>query len=46
MIKIRTTQWQKPVGYVSPVRNHNSGRLLAMKTRKNYVISDNCSRNK
>lgn len=37
--KVKTTIWNKPVGYTSPVQNHNSGRQLAMKTRKNYVVS-------
>lgn len=37
-VKVRTTQYNKPVGYVSPIKCHNSGRQLAAKTRKNYVI--------
>lgn len=39
MIKIKTTIYQKPVGYCSPIKNHNSGRQLAMKTRKNYSVA-------
>lgn len=37
-MKVKTTVWNKPVGYCSPVKNHNSGRQLAMRTRKNFVV--------
>jgi hypothetical protein len=39
-IGIKTTIWNKPVGYTSPVKNHNSGRILAMNTRKNFVVTE------
>lgn len=38
MAKVKTTQYNKPVGYCSPIKNHNSGRQLALKTRKNYAV--------
>lgn len=41
-MKIKTTVWNKPVGYCSPIKNHNSGRQQAAKTRKNYVITESC----
>jgi len=39
--QIRTTVWNKPVGYCSPVKNHNSGRQMAASTRKNYNVLEN-----
>ena len=37
-IKIKTTKWNKPVGYMSPIDNHNCGRQQAYKMRKFYRI--------
>ena len=40
--KIKTTTWQKPIGYCSPIKNHNIGRQQAAQTRKNYTVNDSC----
>lgn len=37
--KIPCTIYNKPVGYTTPVSNHNVGRQEAKKIRKNFVIA-------
>lgn len=36
--KIPCTVYNKPVGYCTPVDNHNVGRQEAKKIRKNFVV--------
>lgn len=38
MVKIKTTKMNKVIGYCTPVKQHNVGRQLARKVRKEYVI--------
>lgn len=38
MKKIKTTVYNKPVGYCTPVKNHNVGRAEAKQIRKTFVI--------
>lgn len=38
MAKIKTTVYNKPVGYCTPVKNHNVGRIEAKQIRKNFVV--------
>lgn len=38
-MKIKTTIYNKPVGYTTPVCNHNVGRQEAKKIRKNFVVA-------
>lgn len=37
-IQIPTTVYNKPVGYCTPVDNHNIGRQQARAIRKNFVV--------
>lgn len=37
--KIKTTIYNKPVGYCTPINNHNVGRQEAKTIRKNFVVA-------
>lgn len=37
-IELKTTVYNKPIGYVTPVNNHNVGRQEAKSIRKNFVV--------
>jgi len=37
-MKVRTTIYNKPVGYISPVSNVNAGRRKEFEERKNFEI--------
>jgi hypothetical protein len=37
-ISLRAVVYNKPVGYCTPVKNHNIGRQQARATRKNFVV--------
>lgn len=37
-IELKTTVYQKPVGYCTPVTNHNVGRQEAKAVRKNFQV--------
>lgn len=36
--KVPTTIYNKPVGYCTPVNNHNIGRQQAKQIRKTFVV--------
>lgn len=38
MKKLRTVVYNKPIGYCTPVQNHNVGRQEAKGIRKNFVV--------
>jgi hypothetical protein len=37
-IALKTTVYNKPIGYCTPVKNHNVGRQEAKSIRKNFVV--------
>lgn len=37
-MKIKTTIYNKPIGYCTPVNNHNVGRSQAKKNRKEFKV--------
>lgn len=37
--KLRTVIYNKPIGYCTPVQNHNVGRQEAKSIRKNFVVA-------
>lgn len=39
MKKVKCTTYNKPVGYCTPIDNHNVGRVEAKKIRKNFVVA-------
>ena len=38
-MKVRTTIYNKPVGYISPVSNVNDGRKQEFESRKNFDVN-------
>jgi hypothetical protein len=38
-MKVKTTIYNKPVGYISPVSNYNIGKKAEFDNRVNYKIS-------
>lgn len=39
MKTLKTIVYNKPIGYCTPVKNHNIGRQEAKNIRKNYVVT-------
>lgn len=37
-MKVKTTKYNKPIGYCTPVKNHNVGRQQAKAIRKEFVL--------